>query len=129
MYSLVSDIESYPAFLPWCRSTQVLSRDGDELRARIEMHKGKVHKSFTTRNRLQKNKMIEIRLLEGPFLRLEGFWHFEALRSDACKVSLYMEFEFSSAVLRLAIGPIFKQIADSLVDAFCRRAVEIYGRR
>jgi ribosome-associated toxin RatA of RatAB toxin-antitoxin module len=129
MYSLVSDIESYPSFLPWCRSTQVLSRNGDELRARIEMHKGKVHKSFTTRNRLQKNKMIEIRLLEGPFLRLEGFWHFEALRSDACKVSLHMDFEFSNAVLRLAIGPVFKQITNSLVDAFCRRAVEIYGRR
>jgi ribosome-associated toxin RatA of RatAB toxin-antitoxin module len=73
--------------------------------------------------------MIEIRLLEGPFLRLEGFWHFEALHSDACKVSLDMEFEFSNTVLRLAIGPVFKQITNSLVDAFCRRAVEIYGKR
>jgi ribosome-associated toxin RatA of RatAB toxin-antitoxin module len=73
--------------------------------------------------------MIEIRLLEGPFLRLEGFWRFEALRDDACKVSLDLEFEFSNAVLSLAIGPVFKQITASLVDAFGKRAVEVYGRR
>ena len=129
MYALVNDIESYPRFLPWCRSTQVLSCNDDEVRARIEMHKGGVHKSFTTRNRLQKDKMIEIRLLEGPFLRLEGFWRFQALRSDACKISLDMEFEFASSLLQMAIGPVFKQIIHSLVDAFCKRAVELYGRR
>ena len=129
MYELVNDIESYPRFLPWCRSTQVLSRDEDEVRARIEMHKGGVHKSFATCNRLQKDKMIEIRLLEGPFLRLEGFWRFQALRSDACKVSLDLEFEFSSQLIQVAIGPVFKQITNSLVDAFCKRAVELYGRR
>lgn len=129
MYALVNDIESYPRFLPWCRSTQVLSRNDDEVRARIEMHKGGVHKSFTTRNRLQKDKMIEIRLLEGPFLRLEGFWRFQALRSDACKISLDMEFEFASLLLQMAIGPVFKQITHSLVDAFCKHAMELYGRR
>jgi len=129
MYGLVNDIESYPRFLPWCRSTQVLSRDADEVRARIEMHKGGVHKSFTTCNRLQPGKMIEIRLLEGPFLRLEGFWRFQALRSDACKVSLDLEFEFSSQLIQVAIGPVFKQITNSLVDAFCKRAVELYGKR
>jgi ribosome-associated toxin RatA of RatAB toxin-antitoxin module len=129
MYALVNDIESYPRFLPWCRSTQVLSRNSDEVRARIEMHKGGVHKFFTTCNRLQEDKMIEIRLLEGPFLRLEGFWRFQALRRDACKVSLDMEFEFISPLLQMAIGPVFKQITHSLIDAFCRRAVELYGRR
>ena len=129
MYALVDDIESYPRFLPWCRSTQVLSRNPDEVRARVEMHKSGVHKSFTTCNRLQPGKMIEIRLLEGPFLRLEGFWRFQSLRSDACKVSLDLEFEFSSQWLQLAIGPVFKQITSSLVEAFCKRAVELYGKR
>jgi ribosome-associated toxin RatA of RatAB toxin-antitoxin module len=92
------------------------------------MHKGGIHKSFTTCNRLQPNKMIEIRLLEGPFLRLEGFWHFQALRSDASKVSLNLEFEFANSLMSLAIGPVFQQITNSLVDAFCRRATELYGR-
>lgn len=129
MYNLVNDIESYPQFLPWCRSTQVVICGADELRASIEMVKGAVHKTFTTSNRMQKHKMIDIRLLEGPFQRLEGYWRFEALRADACKVSLDLEFEFSNVVLRKLIEPVFKQIANSLVDAFCKRAVELYGQR
>ena len=129
MYALVGDIEAYPQFLPWCRSTQILSRGEDEVRATIEMVKGGVHKSFTTSNRMQKNKMIDIRLLEGPFRRLEGYWRFESLRAGASKVSLDMEFEFSSHLLRVAVEPVFKQIANSLVDAFCKRAVNLYGKR
>lgn len=129
MYALVEDIEAYPRFLPWCRSTQVLSRNEDEVRATIEMVKGGVHKSFTTCNRMQNHKMIDIRLLEGPFKRLEGYWRFEPLRADASKVSLDMEFEFASSLLRMAVEPVFKQIANSLVDAFCKRAVDLYGRR
>ena len=129
MYALVGDIETYPQFLPWCRSTKILSRDEDEVRATIEMAKGGVHKSFSTCNRMQHHKMIDIRLLEGPFKRLEGYWRFEPLRADASKVSLDMEFEFANQLLRVAVEPVFKQIANSLVDAFCKRAVDLYGKR
>ena len=129
MFALVNDIESYPQFLPWCGATQVLSRDVDEVRATIEIVKSGIHKSFTTSNRLQPNQMIEIRLLDGPFRHLEGCWRFESLNDNACKISLNLEFEFSSKMLGLMIGPVFSQITNSLVDAFCARASDVYGRR
>lgn len=129
MYVLVDDIDSYPLFLPWCKSSKVLSRDDDEVRARIEMAKSGIHKSFTTRNRLQKNKMIEMRLVEGPFRQLEGFWRFETLGEKGCKILLDLEFEFSNKILKLTVGPIFDQIANTLVDAFCKRAIDVYGKR
>ena len=74
MFALVNDIESYSQFLPWCRSSTVLSRSEDEVRAQLELAKGAVHKTFTTVNRLQKDKIMEMRLVEGPFQHLEGFW-------------------------------------------------------
>lgn len=129
MYALVDDIETYPRFLPWCRSAQEWSRGEDEVKASIELHRGGIHKTFTTLNRLQKDKMIEMRLVEGPFHHLEGFWRFEALSPAASRVSLDLEYEFSSHLLRLAIGPVFSQIANTLVDAFCERAAELYGKR
>lgn len=129
MFALVNDVESYPRFLPWCRSARIFSRNPDEILATIQMVKGAVDKTFTTCNRVQQNKMIEMRLLDGPFHHLEGFWRFQVLRQDACKVSLDMEFEFSNKILRLAVGPVFNQIVNSLVDAFCKRAVEVYGKR
>ncbi len=128
MYALVDDIEGYPAFLPWCRSAKEWSRNEDEVRATIEMQRGPVHKTFTTHNRLQKDKMIEMRLVEGPFEHLEGFWRFTELDRGATRVALDLEYEFSSTLLKLAIGPVFAQIANSLVDAFCRRATELYGK-
>jgi len=127
MFAVVDDVESYPLFLPWCKSAQVLSRSGDEVRARIEMARGSIHKSFSTCNRRQQDKMIEIRLLEGPFRHLEGFWRFDALGESACKVSLDMDFEFSNRVVGLALGPVFSQIANTLVDAFHKRATAIYA--
>ncbi len=127
MYQLVDNIERYPEFLPWCRSSEVLQRDDDEVRATLELARGGIQKSFTTLNRLQKNKMIEIRLVDGPFRHLEGFWRFEPLQDKACKVLLDMEFEFANKLLSIAIGPVFHQIANSLVDAFCERAQQVYG--
>ncbi len=129
MYALVDDIKTYPNFLPWCKTATVLSRDEDEVRASIELARGGIQKSFTTCNRLQHNKMIEMRLVEGPFRHLEGFWRFDALGERACKVSLDMDFEFSSKLVGMAIGPVFNQIVNSLVDAFCARAVDVYGQR
>jgi ribosome-associated toxin RatA of RatAB toxin-antitoxin module len=128
MYDLVNDVESYSAFLPWCRSSAVLSQDEDEQRATIEIAHGSLRKSFTTCNRLQKNKMIEMRLEQGPFKHLEGFWRFDSLGERACKISLDLDFEFSNKLVGMAMGPIFSQIANSLVDAFSKRAVEVYGK-
>jgi ribosome-associated toxin RatA of RatAB toxin-antitoxin module len=127
MFDLVNDIESYPQFLPGCRSAAILSRDEDTIKATLELAKGAVRKSFTTCNRLQKNKMIEVRLVEGPFRHLEGFWRFDALESGVTRVSLHLEFEFSNRLVGLAIGPVFNQIASTLVDSFVRRAREVHG--
>lgn len=130
MYALVNDVESYAKFLPWCRSSAVLSESETEMRAAIEIAKGVLNKTFVTHNHLTKNSRIEIALEEGPFSRLHGFWLFEPLKvENACRVNLELEFEFKSALVAIAAKPIFTQIANSLVDAFCQRATEVYGER
>lgn len=127
MFALVDDIESYPLFLPYCTAANELQRDVDEVRASLTLSKGAVSKCFTTLNRLQPGKMIEMRLLDGPFKHLQGFWRFEALDEGACKVSVDMDFEFSSRLVGLAFGPIFQQLMGGLVDAFVQRAKQVYG--
>lgn len=129
MFALVSDIESYPQFLPWCQGARILSRDIDEVRARIEFAVGGMTRSFTTRNRHQTNKMIEMHLVDGPFSQLDGFWRFDPLGEEGSKIALFLEYGFSSRVLGLVVGPIFGQIANTLVDSFQQRAVRIYGAR
>ncbi|AOV17339.1 ubiquinone-binding protein [Acidihalobacter aeolianus] len=127
MFALVDDIEHYADFLPWCMQTEILSRDAHEVKASIELARGGVRKTFATHNRMQAGKMIEIRLIEGPFSHLHGFWRFDPIGDAACKVSLDMEFDFSNRLLGLAVGPVFTQIVNTLVDAFVKRAREVYG--
>ncbi len=126
MYALVNDIEKYSQFVPHCISSQVLVRSEDEVRAMLTFSGGGMHKSFTTLNRLQAHKMIEIRLINGPFHHLEGFWAFESLSIKQCRVILNLEFELSSRLLRVIFGPVFQQITNMLVDAFQKRAAQVY---
>lgn len=85
-----------------------------------------MNKSFTTRNRLQANKMIEIRLVDGPFSHLEGFWRFDSV-GDGCRISFDLEFEFAGRMMSMLLGPIFEQITDKMVDSFQERARAMYG--
>ena len=126
MFALVDDVSSYKEFLPWCGDSEELSRNEDEVKASVTISHSGLNKTFTTLNRLQKNKMIEIKLINGPFKHLHGFWRFDSLAEDACKISLDLEYEFSNMLLGLAIGPVFSQIANSMVDSFCLRADAIY---
>jgi len=129
MYKLVDDIEAYPAFLPWCGGSEVIERDEDEVKASILLSRSGIKKTFTTLNRLQHGKMIEMRLVEGPFRHLEGFWRFETLSDTASKIMFDIEFEFSNKLLAMTVGPVFSQITNTMVDAFTTRAVEVYGKR
>lgn len=130
MYDLVNDVEAYPAFLPWCKSAKILSQTEIDMTANVEIARGILNKTFTTHNRLDKHQKIDIELVDGPFRQLQGYWKFDALKTEnACKVSLQLDFEFNNAMMSIAAGPIFTQIANSLVDAFSKRAEEVYGVR
>ena len=121
MYRLVADIETYPEFLPWCGGAKILSKDNDELRASIKIAYKGVNKSFTTINREVEGERIEMSLVEGPFTKLHGVWEFAELDSD-----LNLEFEFSNRLVAMTVGKVFSSIADTLVDAFCQRAGQVY---
>jgi len=130
MFQLVNDIDAYADFLPWCRSAHIISQQPREIVASVEIAKGILNKTFTTRNTLTANKRIDMALVDGPFKKLQGYWQFDALKTDnACKVNLELDFEFDGALISIAAKPIFTQIATTLVDAFCKRAVEVYGER
>lgn len=126
MFDLVNDVEAYPHFLPWCRSARVLSARDNEVRARIEMAKGALHRSFTTRNDLEPGRRIRVRLEDGPFRKLAGDWCFEPTADGGCRVSLDLEYEFAGRALSVLVGPVFNQIAQTMVDSFVRRANTLY---
>lgn len=127
MFALVDDVAAYPEFLPWCSDAVIHERTDDEVRATLELHKGSMSKRFTTCNRREPGSSLTMALVDGPFRHLEGVWHFETIGDAGSKVSLHLDFEFSSPMLSLMFGSYFEQTCSSLVDAFTRRAREVYG--
>jgi ribosome-associated toxin RatA of RatAB toxin-antitoxin module len=132
MFALVEDFERYPEFLPWASDAKLLSREGNELVGRLELHRMGVKEHFTTRNLLQAPHQMDMQLVDGPFRTLQGSWRFSAIcDADAqprgTRVDLNIRFEFKNAMLELLMGKSFESSCGSLVDAFTRRAKALYG--
>jgi ribosome-associated toxin RatA of RatAB toxin-antitoxin module len=129
MYLLVSNIDDYHNFLPWCGGSKIIRKADDFVEATVEISHGSLKKSFTTHNVNRVDEAIEMTLVDGPFKSLDGVWSFQPLGERGCKVALDLNFEFSNRLVAMAIGKIFNTIASSLVDSFAKRAVEVYGKR
>lgn len=128
MFELVNGIEDYPRFLPWCSAAKILCQDDREIEASLELSWSGIHKNFTTRNTLTPYERIEMTLVQGPFKHLEGIWRFIPI-AEGCKVELDLEFELAGHFLDMFFQPIFQKIANSFVDLFSKRAIEVYGNR
>jgi len=124
MFALVDAVEDYPRFLPWCGASSVLHRDETVTRATLMIDYHGVRQSFTTENLKRPPEEMSIRLVEGPFSRLEGTWRFVALGGEGCKIELRLSYEFKSRVFERLLGPVFDRIAGSLVESFVKRAHE-----
>lgn len=127
LYDLVNDVAGYPQFLPWCSAAEVLEVSETHMRASLSVAKGGLSQRFMTRNTLVPGRSIEMALEEGPFSQLHGLWEFKALGDKACKISLDMTFDYAGPLVKATLGPLFNQAANTLVDAFCQRAKQLYG--
>ena len=127
MYDLVNDINAYSTFIPLCTSSEVHEELDHKLRATIKIAKGKIGFGFTTVNTMEKGRSIAMSLENGPFKTLKGVWRFTPSGTEECIISLNFEFDFSNKLLGVALGGLFKQLCDSMVESFRKQAAIRYG--
>jgi ribosome-associated toxin RatA of RatAB toxin-antitoxin module len=130
MFTLVTDVPSYPEFLPWCDHASASEQDEHGMLAEIGIALGGIHQTFRTRNEHVPGRKVTMKLLSGPFSRLDGEWRFSPLgapQQRACKVELELHYGFKNAALATLVGPVFDKIASSMVEAFVKRAEHVYG--
>jgi len=126
MFDLVDAVERYCEFLPWCGGSTVLENRSDGKTARIDINYHGVRAHFTTDNVNVPGESIAIALKDGPFRALNGMWTFRALSPQACKVEFTLAYEFKTPVLEAVVGPVFNHIASTFIEAFVRRAEQVY---
>ena len=126
MYKLINDIAAYSQFIPNCGDSKIISVEGNEVTAALMVSKGGLKKWFTTKNTLINENKVQLDLVDGPFKTLTGYWQLTELSEEACKISLHLEYEFSSKVFDLAFGRVFTSLTNNMVQAFTQRAKEVY---
>jgi ribosome-associated toxin RatA of RatAB toxin-antitoxin module len=126
MYTLVLRVQDYPQFLPWCASTVVHTQTDVLQEASLSIQKGMVKEHFRTCNRLETDRSIHMELVEGPFKNLTGEWIFTALGNDGVEVSLSLRCDMKSGPLKALLEGTFRKIAETMLEAFCERAHQLY---
>ena len=126
MWDLVADVDRYPQFLPWCAGAKVRSRSETELVADLTIGFGPFRESFTSRVMLDRPHRVQVKYENGPFRYLNNQWSFEP-NPKGCEVKFFVDFEFKSRLLQAAIGVVFNEAVRRMVNAFLRRARDVYG--
>jgi len=144
MYDLVVGIEDYPKFLPWCDKSTILERHAADpaagspegMTARLDLHYAGVRQSFTTRNDQVPWESVRLALVDGPFSHLDGTWRFKPLSQggaasaeSACRIEFDLAYAFSNRAFEAVLSPVFDRVANTFVDAFVKRAGQVYGER
>ena len=127
LFDLIEAAEHYPRFLPWCAAATILSRDETLVSADLQVRFAGAEFMMRTRNPKRRPEYMAIHLEHGPFRRFEGEWRLQALDAAACKVEFGLDYEFDSVVMTQIAGPVFARMANTLVDAFVRRALAAPG--
>ncbi len=122
MFDLIEAAEDYPRFLPWCAGATILVREDHLVAADLDVEYRGLRWRVGTRNPKRRPEHMAIHLVRGPFRHFEGHWRLAALGDDACRVEFDLTYEFDSALATQLAGPVFGRIADTLVDAFVKRA-------
>lgn len=130
MFALVTDVDQYPKFLPWCDRARVVERDEHGMLAEIGISFAGIRQSFTTRNAHVPGRKVDVKLVSGPFSNLDGHWTFTPVGEEgerACRIDLELQYGFKNMALSALVGPVFDKIAGTLVDSFVKRAEQVYA--
>jgi len=128
---LVVDVGRYPEFLPWCVGARIRSRDQGSsveiLTADLSIGYRGIRESFTSRVRVDRSRnRVDVDYLDGPFRRLHNAWIFEARDGGGCVIDFFIDFELRNRLLGLAAEQVFGLALQRMIEAFEKRAHELY---
>ena len=128
MFDLVADVDSYPKFLPWVVATRVRSDSETEMTADMLVGFKAIREKFTSKVIKRRPERIEVSYIDGPLKDLDNSWNFTCLPDGGCEIDFCVEFSFRNAVFEALAGQYFDRAFRKMVEAFEKRADELYGR-
>jgi coenzyme Q-binding protein COQ10 len=130
LFALVSDVESYPQFLPWCTACRITKRVSDEeFYAELIIGYKMMRERLTSRVELKPNEAIRVDYLQGPLKYLSNQWKFIPQDGGNTMIDFYVDFEFKNPFFQKLMGVFFNELVYRMVSAFEERARTLYGKQ
>ncbi|HEX7741465.1 MAG TPA: type II toxin-antitoxin system RatA family toxin [Sphingobium sp.] len=127
MFDLVSDVASYPEFLPWVSAIRVRSGSDTEMVADMIVGFKGIKESFTSRVHKHRPDFVRVDYLEGPLKHLHNQWRFRDDGKGGVLVDFEVEFEFKNRLFEMLAGQVFDKALRKMIGAFETHAAELYG--
>ncbi|QUL38685.1 type II toxin-antitoxin system RatA family toxin [Erythrobacter sp. JK5] len=127
MFDLVADVARYGEFLPWVIATRVRSNTETEMIADMVVGFKAIRESFTSRVTKDRPRMIDVHYIDGPLSDLDNVWTFRPIDERSCEIDFCVDFTFKNRMFERLAGQYFDRAFRRMVEAFERRAAELYG--
>jgi len=127
MFDLVSDLESYPRFVPNCKAMEVRDDASGATLAKMTISFGPITQSYTSRVVADPQAMtITAQAIDGPFAYLDSKWTFEA-EGEGTRIRFDIDFKIANPLLAAAAEPAFAAKQNDIIDAFEDEADRRFG--
>ena len=117
VFNIVNRVDLYKNFVPYCVDSIIISEENNQMQARLDFNLKGLKTTFTTQNIIENNKIIQMKLVDGPFKYLDGEWKFTEI-DDKTLIELKINYEVQSKIIDYTISKSLEKIMDYLVTAF-----------
>ncbi|MXZ43748.1 MAG: type II toxin-antitoxin system RatA family toxin [Gammaproteobacteria bacterium] len=121
MFELVSDVDAYEEFVPWCQKSQVIESTDEYVVGTLQVQYAGLTERIVTKNILKPYKKIEMKLLKGPFSQFSGEWRFLDLGIGS-KATLDLSFDVERHLLISLASHFIEKSVEKILHSFVRRA-------
>ncbi|XP_059057201.1 coenzyme Q-binding protein COQ10 homolog B, mitochondrial [Achroia grisella] len=131
MFEVVSDVENYYKFVPWCKKSVVFKKTPEFLKADLIVGFPPINESYTSKVTLIKPHVVKAECLDGKlFHHMLTLWRFSPglkREQQSCVVDFQITFEFRSAFHSQLSNLFFDQVARQMEGAFIKEAARRNG--